>query len=136
MNIADWRTKKEEGERFTLPSGLEVRLRRIQLLDLAQRGQIPTPLVGTANALLSSEQLVTIESFTQFGEVINLIVTACLVDPVVAEEPGENAITIEELSSADRMAIYNWVNDILVRVRPFREEPRGTEDPAPAGADL
>jgi hypothetical protein len=136
LNINEWRAKKEEGEKFTLPSGLVVKLKRVQLLDLAQRGEIPTPLVGLADQLLNQDQTVTIESFEKFGPIINLIISACMIEPKIADKPSDDAITAEELTAADRMAVYGWVNEILVRVRPFRDEPRGTEESTPASDDL
>jgi hypothetical protein len=44
MNLAEWRARQQQGEAFTLPSGLDVQLKKVALIDLAQAGQIPTTL--------------------------------------------------------------------------------------------
>lgn len=121
MDLAEWR-RARAGADFTLPSGLAVRLRRCQLLDLAEQGRIPTPLVGLANALLASDSLaLTVEDYRQYAPVINAIAAACLVSPEGDGAPFE----IEELPAADRLAIYNWANDITVAVQPFRDQRSG-----------
>ena len=43
MNLDEWRAR-QQGEDYTLPSGLDVRLKKVALLDLVQRGQIPDTL--------------------------------------------------------------------------------------------
>lgn len=117
MDLDEWR-KQRLGEEFTLPSGLAVRLRRCQLLDLAEQGRIPTPLIGLANQLLASDSLaLTVEDYRQYAPIINAIAAACLVAP--------EGLEIEELPAADRLAIYNWANDITVAVQPFRGEHNG-----------
>lgn len=117
MDLTEWR-KAREGEAFTLPSGLEVRLRRVQLLDLALTGSIPAPLVGLANKLLSSDSMtVTVESWSEYAPVIRSIAQACLAAP--------EGLEVGELPASDLLAVYNWANDVTVAVRPFRGERRG-----------
>lgn len=116
MNLDEWRKSRAEGEPFTLPSGLEVKLRRVQTLDLAKHGEIPTPLFGLVNDMFAEgEQILTLEQYGKNKPVVELVVRACVVSPA--------GLDIGELTAADVMAVWNWANDILVEVRPFRQEP-------------
>lgn len=118
MDLKEWR-KRREGEPFTLPSGLDVKLRRCQLLDLAEQGRIPAPLVSLANTALSAPAItLTVKDYREFAPLITAIVQACLVEP--------EGLKAEELSAADRIAVYNWANDVIVAVQPFREKRNGS----------
>ncbi|MEW6650579.1 MAG: hypothetical protein AB1453_10370 [Chloroflexota bacterium] len=121
MNLDEWRKKKTEGERFVTPSGLTVRLRRASLLGLAERGRIPAPLVGSVNALLNGRQALTVETVGEFLAVVNLVVSEVLIEPAVTETPGNTNLAVDELSVADRLAIYDWATSELESLRPFRE---------------
>jgi hypothetical protein len=135
VNLEVWRAKRLAGEQFTTPSGLEMRLRRAGLLDLAERGKIPAPLAGMVETMLASGQSnLTIQQFGEFASVINLVVMASSVEPVVME-PGdaalpEGAIGIGELPMSDRLAIFNWANEVSMRLTPFRAEPAESVDAA------
>lgn len=118
MDLSEWR-KAREGEPFTLPTGLEVKLRRCQLLDLAEQGRIPAPLIGLANAALASSGMaLTVKDFREYAPLINVIVQACVAAP--------EGLRAEELPAADRIAIYNWANEVIVAVQPFREKRNGS----------
>jgi hypothetical protein len=104
-------------------------LRRVQLLDLAEQGKIPAPLLAMADMLLTSESVtLTVESFQENAPVITLIAGACLAGP--------EGLEIEELPVADRLAIYNWANEVIVAVRPFRRESERDAQPGGDGARL
>jgi hypothetical protein len=104
-------------------------LRRVQLLDLAEQGKIPAPLLAMADMLLTSESVIlTVESFQENAPVITLIAGACLAGP--------QGLEVEELPVADRLAIYNWANEVLVAVRPFRREPDRDAQPGGDGAGV
>jgi hypothetical protein len=129
MNLSEWREKRK-GEKFTLPSGLDVTLRQCDVLDLAAQGDIPTPLLSIVNRLMGETVELTTENAGEFGDAIGLVVKACLIEPLVADEPDDEHITIEELSIKDRLAIYNWANAGASILEPFRPEdgkPVGTE---------
>jgi len=136
MNLSEWR-EKQKGEQHELPSGLVVRLRRVQLLDLVSQGQVPAPLFAAANEILNQpETTLTVEIYEKFSAVIKLIARACIVEPPITDEPGEASLGIDELPAADLMAIYNWANQVLVAVRPFRPERSGDEGARRAGKGL
>jgi hypothetical protein len=122
MDLKTWRQKKQAGERFTLPSGLVVALRKASLLDLAEQGQIPAPLTGAVDALLSERRTLTVQTAREFLVVVNVVVKATLIDPPIAEEPGDGVLGVAELSVADRLAIYDWATEETAALRPFRAE--------------
>jgi hypothetical protein len=131
MDLKSWREKRA-GERFDLPSGLSVRLKKLDLLDLAAQGMIPTTLAGAANKLVGGTGL-KVEEFESQVEVINLIVQACLVEPLAADEADENHIRVDELAVMDRLAIYNWASAGAARLRPFRDEEGQSAAAGPGG---
>jgi hypothetical protein len=135
MKLSEWREARKEGEIFTLPSGLKVKLRRLQLLDLVEQGQITAPLLSVADELLTSEKTdLTTENWVDYEPVFNLVAKACIVDPPVADEPDAEHIGVRELPVVDRLAVYNWtVNSVLAAVIPFRPKQDGDDRPGPDG---
>ncbi len=91
---------------MTLPSGLKVRVRRLTMLDLAAQGSIPAPLVEAADQVLEGIEL-TIEDFPKYAPAIDMLVTACIVDPPVASKPDAKHLAVSELPMKDRLAVYN-----------------------------
>jgi len=122
MDLREWREKRK-GEKRVLPSGLVVMVRRCDLLDLAERGQIPAPLVAMANKLVTTGVLVTVDNFQEYAAGVDLLASACIIDPPVAEEPDETHVGIHELPMKDRIAVYNWANEGVALLAPFREQP-------------
>jgi len=119
MDLKEWRKKREEGELFTLPSGLDVRVRRVSLLDLAEHGEIPAPLAAMVNAVLDTEvHALTVDDVPEYGRTIDLVVKAVMVSPPVADEPDETHVAVSEIPMKDRLALYNWANQ-REALRPF-----------------
>ena len=119
MNLAEWRTRQQEGEAFTLPSGLEVRLKKVALIDLAQAGQIPTTLRAPVAEMLKRkpDQAVDLADVEKFGQVLNIVVAACIVEPADLKP--------EELPSFDKQVIFNWANQPTGKLEPFRRQQSG-----------
>jgi hypothetical protein len=64
---------------------------------------------------------------------LNEIVKACLVEPKIGERPDDTHITLDELSFADKMHLFNFLNREVVAVRPFPEEADAAEVAQPGG---
>jgi hypothetical protein len=135
MDLKEWREKRK-GEKRLLPSGLVVTVRRCDLLDLAAQGQIPAPLVAMVGNLVTTGVAVNIENFGDYATVVNLLVRACMIDPPVAEEPDDEYVGIQELPMKDRIAIYNWANEGVAWLGPFREESGEPEDTGRSGDEV
>lgn len=124
MDLRQWRALRGSGEPFTLPSGLVIRLKRVGILDLAEQGEIPAPLAGQVQEIFDEkDHALQLSDFGKFAGVINLVVKAAAVDPRVADEPDENHVGVHELPMTDRMAIFNWCNEVADALVPFRQEP-------------
>ena len=130
MNLAEWRTRQQEGEAFTLPSGLEVRLKKVALMDLAQAGQIPTTLRAPVAEMLKRkpDQAVDLADVEKFGQVLDVVCRACIVAPAELKP--------EELPSYDKQAIFNWANQLAGKLEPFRHQPNGSVESAFTVGDL
>jgi hypothetical protein len=115
MNLSDWR-KQREGEEFTLPSGLDVTLRKVSVMDLAQSGSVPETLRPTVGEMLArgKDLKVSLEELQQFGQVVDLVAQSCLVKP--------EGLEVKELPWTDRQAIFTWANAPAAALTPFRRE--------------
>ena len=119
MNLAEWRARQQQGEAFTLPSGLDVQLKKVALIDLAQAGQIPTTLRAPVAEMLKRrpDQPVDLSDVEKFGQVLDIVVKACIVAPA--------ELDVAELSSFDKQTVFNWANQAAGRLEPFRHQPNG-----------
>ena len=124
MDLAQWREQRAQGRGFVLPSGLEVRLKRVSLMDLAAQGEVPAPLTGLVNQVMSSGLAsITVENAAEYEAAINLVVKAAMVEPRVAEAASSDAVGVQELPIIDRLAIFRECNRYAEELKPFRREP-------------
>ena len=133
--LTEWRAGRELGERYVLKygqgAGLELRLRRVSMLGLAERGRIPTPLFGVVNDWMGEETVtMTVETYPKYAEVVDLIVGASVVEPAIADAPGEDGpapdvLYLSELDALEKLAIFNWALGAGAEVLPFPKEPNG-----------
>lgn len=115
MNLSEWRKVRAEGSPATLPSGLEVQLKRVSALDLAEKGQIPQELRPQLEKVIAGEktQNISLDEFEGFADVINVVCTACLVGP--------KGLDVAELPYNDRLAIFLWANEVTGKLVTFRQ---------------
>ncbi len=125
MNLEEWR-KAQAGTEADLPSGLEVVLKKVSVIDLAKAGKIPETLRPNVDAMIArkAEKPMTLGDLEQFAEVVDLVVTAALVAP---EE-----LTVTELPWSDRMAIYQWASAETAALNSFRTKQDGALEVARA----
>lgn len=132
VTLAEWRAKRLH--ELDLPSGLQVKLRDVDMTDLVLTGAIPNTLID----LLGSEDTQKLseaevgkkmlgENKSDFATLMSVIVKAALVEPAIGDVPDETHIMLDELSFADKMEIFNFINRDANSVRPFRE---GFTEPA------
>lgn len=115
MNLDEWRKLRTQGEAATLPSGLEVQLRKVSVVDLAQSGQIPATLRPVVNELITKPPTApSLDDLGEFGAVVDVVAQACLVGP--------EGLEVAELPWADRLAIYLWANEVAGKLEPFRAQ--------------
>ena len=68
MNLEEWR-KAKAGTEADLPSGLEVVLKKVVLIDLAKAGRIPETLRPTVDSMMArkAEKPMTLADLEQFA---------------------------------------------------------------------
>lgn len=137
MDLKTWREQRAMGEAFTLPSGLDVKLKRVTLLDLVTQGKIPTTLSAQANEVHTSGKL-PLARFSEFEPLINIVVAACVVAPTLTLPRDGEAVTgegmpVDELPIDDRLAVFTWAGSEAAPLRKFRGESRESVDAAQSG---
>jgi len=136
MNLKAWREQRAMGEAFTLPSGLDVKLKRVTLLDLVTQGKIPTTLSAQANEVHTSGKL-PLTRFAEFEPLINIVVAACIVEPTPElERMHSDNVFIPDLPIDDRLAVFTWAGSEAAPLRKFCGESREPVDAAQSGEGI
>jgi hypothetical protein len=131
MDLGSWREKQKSGEWFTTPSGLEVRVKRVSLMDLAVTGTVPTPIVAMANKVLEKGlEEVNINNMAEYAQVINAVVKAAVTEPQIGDTSNADTLGVEELTMLDRLAIFRYVNNVAESLRPFRRKQNADAESA------
>lgn len=121
MQLEEWRAQQAAGEEAVLPSGLEIRVRRVGVMDLAEKGDIPQNLQPQIEKLMATQngqvRTVKLEEFKEFAGVINLVCGACVVAPA--------ELDVMELPMVDRLSIFTWANEPGEKLKPFRRQQEG-----------
>ena len=124
MNLQEWRNKREQGEEAILPSGLEITLRKVNLLELAKLGQIPQTLQALAEETMQGKRL-TLAELGEVDQMLTLVAGACIVAPV--------GLDAAELDFSDKMAVFEWANTGAAKLQFFRRQQEKPVATAPAG---
>lgn len=126
-DLAAWRaTRRHE---MDLPSGLHVVVRDIDMTDLVLTGKLPSSILAEAKKAADIADSVDLEKMAlelmekdgpSFKLMIDAISTAALLEPAVGSVPDDLHITIDELTTDDKIAIMNFVNREVDQLRSFR----------------
>jgi hypothetical protein len=139
-NLAAWRAQRRTT--LTLPSGLEVDVRRVTAEDVASQSGLPTPLVAQVLALTNRPDALAsptdaAERFIASATAINIVVTAALVSPAIGAVEDDDHILLDEIPFVDKIAIFEWAQGGAAALAPFPGVPAGAgEGAAPRGNDL
>ncbi|WP_238884527.1 hypothetical protein [Clostridium sp. YIM B02551] len=101
-----------------------VKLQRVNLLDLASKGKIPNPLIGTVveifkgNAVLPEDET----SLKTINELAELFAEATMVEPTFKEVEKVIGLTDEQ-----KIIIYNYAIRGVKALEPFRKKQTDTE---------
>lgn len=118
MELSEWRALRQAGEEAQLPSGLVVRVKRVGLLDLAAQGQIPQTLQPQIDAianLAKKGQAPDVSELREMTGLLDVVCGVCIVWPVELE--------VAELDFTDKMAIFEWANEVAHGLKTFRSQP-------------
>lgn len=123
MDLQTWREMRNRVEEVTLPSGLEVTLRKVELLDLVGQGDVPE----TLNVLVKKATSTgfDVSDVKAFMPLLNIVTRACLVQPALSEEADAEHLTLDEIPVGDRLAIFSWANQEADALGKFRPEQNG-----------
>jgi hypothetical protein len=128
----------KKAQTVTLPSGLEVELRRpdAERIIMQNAGILPASLTGEMTSLLNGKRAprteITADELPQWYTYIDMMIRSALVWPKIVTdrlpnyEAGE--IAQEDLEPIDRAFIYEWtmpqgVRDQLAAAARFRAKP-------------
>lgn len=123
ISLEEWRRQQAEGDEGELPvSGLTVRLRRVGMVELLERGDVPVTLKPMMLKAANGDAKAAQENMEEWVKVVNLVVDACVVGPA--------GLRADELPIGDRMAVVMWANEGTQKMRPFRTKSAGDVDAA------
>jgi len=135
QTIAKFRAEQIKEMPEPLPdSGLKIFLRDASMMDLVLSGKLPEPLIDVINdARENGKEGFDIKAMArngkEFSEMIDGLVLASVIEPPLAEKGDDDHIGIREISSDDKMKIFEWLNREKNSLHSFRE---GQAEPAEA----
>jgi len=109
-----------------LPSGTVVFVKDVTMTDLMLTGKLPDAMLDiaqdSANDGKASMDLKKVSrGGPEFKIMLDTLARLCIVEPPIADVGDDDHLGIDELSSDDKMAIFNWVNREVEQIKPFRE---------------
>jgi len=156
MNLKEWREQRTY--ELDLPSGLAVRCKKPQLIDLLLgMDHLPDSLSGLIQEMIKAiskkgvdrqeiakNALSHLTDETGVRDLVNVTCRAAIINPPLLPDPvpanmkttdREDYLDLDELPFGDRMFIFNWANggDKVIK---FRQEPAATVESAPVGENL
>ncbi len=147
MDLKTWRANRQVT--LQLPSGLTVVLRRVNLIDVVATGKLPAPLLGLVQDLVDEADKgvkpnLELADLPQYGELVEIVVQAAIVDPPIFNEAELEALLAEgidaeaqvrvrqryadshlqvaDLSWDDRTEIFNCVSKGAKEIAPFSKQ--------------
>lgn len=133
MNLAEWR--QAQIHEVILPSGLMVKAKKASIMDLISGGKIPDNLVAffemsmkaqkqgkTAKQVQAELPDVSMEDIPAVGEAFDAVALACIVEPPIGPEPTDDVLGVGELSYDDKAVLFEWANEGVMNLRPFRQQ--------------
>lgn len=139
MNLNQWREKKKPIE-AVLPSGLAVKLRKVNMEKLVSSGLIPVVLLDEVaknpGKTLDLPTEKVLSDLPTYMSMIDGVVKGAMADPEVTDDPTDTTIGVDELDLADKMFILAWAMEDTNALRPFRAEPEQLVGSAPDGAQI
>lgn len=126
QQLRKWRESKRH--EVTLPSGLPVVLRDVDIADVMLNGNIPNTLIDLISLpdfqQLSEEEAAKKVMSTDgqgFNALLRQVVEAAFVEPQIGNQADDQHILYSELSLADKMFVFSFLTRDAQAVRSFRE---------------
>lgn len=108
-----------EGSRFV------ARLKRPSMLALIKHGKIPNSLLLAANELFSKSTVDVDDeqSLSNLFQIMDILCEACFVEPLYQDLKDAGV----ELTDDQLMFIFNYTQQGVEALKPFRQEPKDIE---------
>lgn len=126
-NLKKWRASRLH--EMTMPSGLDVVIRDVDIASVVFEGNIPNTLMDVIGndefQALSEEEAgkkLLGEHKNDFNALMRQLISASLVEPAIGDASDDSHILYGELSFEDKMHIFNFLNRDVQAVRSFRDE--------------
>lgn len=153
---AQFRKQREQGEPLDLPSGAQIMVRRVPLLDVMRHENIPHPISNLVLGMVTDgararQQGKAMPSNRENGQKIidavmtdplnnveavgNATLILCSVDPVFVLGAAEkdNEVSLSDVDLADKVFAWNWITGSSTNVESFRGEATSPVAVAPDG---
>ncbi len=142
----DFKKKKKVGELLTLPSGLVIKVRSVDLVSLVISGKVPNSLLTTVQNHLapldpaatddqeSAEAQVanllkdmSSEELAEVFQVMDVMVMAMAMDPEVLPAPEserdrrDDMLYVDEVDGEDKLFLFQWTQEGINQVKRFPE---------------
>lgn len=130
-SASEWKTAKKQGQVIELPSGKRMRVKRtMSLMVLLKSGQIPNPLAGLVQDMISKGDKgidmknVDLDALKQLLALADETVLKAAVEPRVQDLPpdetDDDAISLEDIEPEDRMYIFTFAQGVAADLATFR----------------
>ncbi len=142
MSVGAWRASRVNA--LTLPSGLTVTVRRLEMSDLLLLGHVPMPLLTVLDELAaqpSAREMITYaQTHPEFMDLMTRITRAVVVAPRIVDgeaSPADaDSIRMDEIPPTDRLAIYNAAQGGVAPLLPFLAGTGTSERAGDAGGTV
>ncbi len=133
-SLREWREKRLL--HTELPGGLKITLKRVNLIDLASAGKIPTTLSTLVDK--AQRDQIGLSDFSDLTELINIVVVNSLIDPPLSQNGSadDDHLSLSELDFEDKVTIFNAANEGAIRLEFFRRRPQADVAGVQPGGDV
>jgi len=126
--VSEWIGKSDRTFNLTVPSGITILAKRLNLIDLAITGYIPFDLISnsmkTAQTMRAGENWETIskEDLSNISGMFDKAVILAVIEPKVTEEGENGSMPVGKIPFADKFFIFSNVVDMggTEVLKPFR----------------
>lgn len=140
---AQFRQRRDNGEPLTLPSGAEIMVRKVPLLDVMRQPIIPHPIANLVMSMVTDGarakqqgkqqpsnrengqkiiDAVMADPLNNVEAVGNATLMLCSVDPkfVMGTPEAENEVSLSDVDLADKVYAWNWITGSSTDIESFR----------------
>lgn len=127
--LGQWKKRREQTKIVELPDGFVVKVRRLDIVDLAVTGYVPlalfSTLVETGAKLQDPKKLGTVDQdgLVEFSGVLRNVALKAVVEPRITETEEEDSISVDSLGVMNCLSIFSAAVDTsgAAVFRPFRK---------------